>query len=208
MKIDFLACVLFASTGIAVLLARAPSALDVEPPASVASEADSCVVRPVELTAPSAPRRWFPPLAQLLADPSLNPDGATLSAEAKREALAVLEQASAALNDIDAQFTQTQALIARPRIERGLAEPYVDGVSDRNPHDGDAAVVIARIDDGRGPWLVRIPHDELPQAAIWRQEVAAIRESVDVDLRRLVAAATTQTESLSADDPKPLSQEP
>jgi hypothetical protein len=136
---------------------------------------------------PLPSRQWFPPLAELLADPTVNANAVVLSeADAQRAAL-TLAQASADLDAIEARFSEAQAVIARRHVEQGRAAAFVPGESDTSLGDS-AAVVVTRLGDGSGPWIARIDHAELPQLPDWKRQVETTRaHALDV-LRQLLAA--------------------
>lgn len=188
MKIDVPACLLFGFTGVAVLVTR-PTSSTVAAAAAASAPPATAQVRTIELTDPQPPRQWFPTLAELLADPAINPAGVELAEDATRHVQTAFERASAELNDIEAQFTESQRILARQHVERGTAQPYVSGSVDIATR-GDAGVVVAQLDDGAGPWLVRISHDELPQAAVWKQQARDVRDQAYDFLSRRIREAT------------------
>ena len=130
-------------------------------------------------------RDWFPALRDLLADPLLHPTGGDLSLETRAQLEAILEKASDDLDDIQTEFSAMQVRAARARIGQGLGERYVHGESSLDKGDY-AAVVVLAVDDS-GPWLVRIPHADLPQQDELAELHQIVRQDALVQLRTVIA---------------------
>jgi len=128
--------------------------------AALGSEASHGPASTLALDGPHAPRAWFRPLDELLADPAHNRHGRTLSPADERLALEAFQQASAELQAIEEAFSRRQAELARAHVARGEAERFVAGRSDTSLGEHAA---------------VRLDHDELPEAAEGRARVEVIR---------------------------------
>ena len=128
---------------------------------------------------------WFLPVNDYVSDPGFNPSGRTLSVEDAQFIQGVFDRASLELDAIQKDFSAVQLSVARRHVQDGSAEPYVAGESDTEKGDY-AAVVVARFDES-GPWLVRIPAEELPDLAAWQSMHAATRDDAIDQLRSLLS---------------------
>jgi len=153
-----------------------------------AHEPRTLAPRTVPLGASGQATTWFAPLHELLEDPARNPRRKALAPADEKLALEAFEQARSALDRLNDRLSQRQHALVRARLEAGDSEPYLPGVSTvhRGPY---ASVAIASV-RGQDLRVVRLTHEEFPEAAGWRAEAATIRDHAYEVLDTLLSEST------------------
>jgi hypothetical protein len=148
------------------------------------------------------PDRWFHPVEEYLANASINPGRRALDPAEMALARQVLAAASLELDAIQRDCSRAQMDVAQRYVTEGKAERYIAGESDLSK-GAFAAVVVAAFDES-GPWLVRIPEQDLPDFATWRAASNEIQGFALDRIRRLASGDRGDRELADVTPPSPV----